>query len=391
MNSSTSGVAAGNPQPQTTQEASGGPFIRHSIEGRRQQYVSTVQPGGLVAPPTVAMPGWVRGYHLFSLATGNSGTGGVISSGVGGLDAPYSEYSLIQVKDAFGTPLITGPGYEILKLLDLYSGQFGTDETQDIQNFPSWTGMTAASGAWQFHAYIPFEFTKGYGVISGANASLLPTIQMNLAPLSVLFSTAPSTVPTLTHYLESDFYWLPQGVDMSPPGEGTTCQWLFQPCNPTIPSNGTQRVQAPRLGGYLTVVVLDLRDSTGARVDAWPAEPIIYIDNVPAYDTRLQTIYDDMAIQDMVGGGTAGTQTTASTPQTPRPTGTIALSKKTALAQRHFGLFDTGEEFLSTNPGTQIEVSGAPWGTISNAPGTLNVIAGQVVPSGELIQGLPEV
>ncbi|HMD24762.1 MAG TPA: hypothetical protein VKH61_11720, partial [Streptosporangiaceae bacterium] len=64
---------------------------------------------------------------------------------------------------------------------------------------------------------------------------------------------------------------------------------------------------------------------------------------------------------------------------------------KTSLAQRDFGLLETGEIFLSTNPGTQIEVAGYPWGTVTTGPMTLNAIVGQVVPSGSLIQGLPEV
>lgn len=390
-NTATSGVAAGKPQPQTTAEPSGGPFVRHTQEGRRSQYVANVGFGGVITNPMVASPGYNRGYRLKTTATTASGTGGVISAGAGGQDAPYSLYQLVQVKDAFGTPLHTGPGYEILNLVPMFSGQFGTDETQAVQNLPSWTGITAASGAFVFQTYLPFEFAKAYGVISGANASLLPTAQFNLAPASTLFSTSPSTLPTLTEQLDVDFYWLPEGVAIEPPGIGTTCQYLYQPCNPVITSNGSLTVQLPRLGGYLTCIIMELRDSTGARVDAWPARPRIYVDGVPLIDSDINTIYDDMAIQMMVGGGTAGGQTTASTPQTPRPAGVIAFSRKTGLAQRHFGLLDTGEEFLSTNPGTQIEIAGTPWGTITNGPATLNVIVGQVVPSGTLIQGLPEV
>jgi hypothetical protein len=298
---------------------------------------------------------------------------------------------LLQLKDAFGTPILTGPGYDILKLVPMYSGQFGTDETTDVQQLPSWTGITAASGAWAFRTYAPFEFAKAYGVISGANAALLPTLQMNLATFSTLFSTLPTSLPTLNYQVDADFYWLPEGVAVEPPGIGTTCQWIYQPCNPIVPTGGSVIVQLPRLGGYLTVIILDLRDSTGARVDGFPARPRIYLDGVPLIDTDLGTWQDDMAIQSQVGGGTAGSQTAAGVPQLARPTGTLALSRKTALAQRHFGLFDTGEEFLSTNPGTQLEISGTPWGTISNSPAILNVIVGQVVPSGALIQGLPEV
>lgn len=390
-NTSTSGVAAGKPQPQTTDEPAGGPFVRHTQEGRRTMYTATPAFGGVITNPMVSSPGYNRGYRVKTMFITGGGTGGVIAAGAGGQDAPYSFYQLVQVKDAFSTPLITGPGYEMLKLLQLYSGQFGTDEAQDVQNLPSWTGLTAASGAGTWATYLPFEFAKAYGVISGANASLLPTLQFNLAPATTLFSTLPSTLPTITTQVDADFYWLPQGVSVEPPGIGTTCQYLYQPCNPVIPTNGTLQIQLPRLGGYLTVIILEMRDSTGARVDAWPARPRIYVDGVPLIDSDINTVYDDMAIAFMIGGGAAGTQTTASTPQTPRPAGTIGFSRKTSLAQRHFGLFDTGEEFLSTNPGTQIEIAGFPWGTIANSPAILNAIIGQVVPSGALLQGLPEV
>lgn len=388
----TSGVAAGRPQPQTSIEPAGGPFVRHTQEGRRSMYVAAPPYGGVVANPMVASPGYNRGYRVKVQSTTAGGTTGVIAATAGGLDAPYSVAQLVQLKDAFGTPILTGPGYEMLKLVPEFSGQFGTDETQDIQNLPSWTGITAASGAYTFATYLPFEFAKAYGVISGANASLLPTLQFNLAAIGTLFSTPPTVTPTLTFQVDADFYWLPEGVAVEPPGIGTTCQWIYQPCNPVVSSGGSVIVQLPRLGGYLTAIILELRDVNGARVDGFPARPRVYLDGVPLIDSDLNTIFDDMAIQMQVGGGAAGTQIAAPTPvQTPRPTGVIAFSRKTGLAQRHFGLFDTGEEFLSTNPGTQIEISGMPWGTIGAGPATLNAIVGQVVPSGAMIQGLPEV
>lgn len=389
----SSGVAAGRPQPQTSVEPAGGPFVRHTQEGRRSMYVANPLFGGVVASPMVASPGYNRGYRIKTTAVTAGGTGGVISAtNPGGPDAPYSLYQLVQLKDAFGTPILTGPGYEMMNLVPLYSGQFGTDETQSPQSLPSWTGITAASGAFSNSSYLPFEFAKAYGVISGANASLLPTLQMNLAAAGTLFSTPPSSLPTLTTQVDADFYWLPEGVAVEPPGIGTTCQWIYQPCNPTVPTGGSVIVQLPRLGGYLSVIILELRDSLGFRVDGFPARPRIYLDGVPLIDSDLATIQDDMAIQMLVGGGVAGSQIAAPTNvQAPRPTGTLAFSRKTGLGQRHFGLFDTGEEFLSTNPGTQIEVSGMPWGAITNSPATLNAIVGQVVPSGAMIQGLPEV
>jgi hypothetical protein len=388
---STSGVAAGRPQPQTSVEAPGGPFVRHTQQGRRSMYIANPAFGGVVGNPMVASPGYNQGYRVKVTSTTGGGTGGSIVATVGGVDAPFSLASLVQVKDAFGTPILTGPGYEMLKLVPLYSGQFGTDESREVQGLPSWTGITAASGAFQFSSYLPFEFAKAYGVISGANASLLPTLQVNLNTLASMIASV-SVPPTLTFQVDSDFYWLPEGVAVEPPGIGTTCQWIYQPANPTIPSGASSIIQFPRLGGYLSVIIAELRDSTGLRVDAFPQRLRLYLDGVPLIDSDITTIFEDMAIAMQVGVGVAGTQIAAPTNiMNPRPTGTIAFSRKTGLAQRDFGLFDTGEEFLSTNPGTQIEISGMPWGTVTQTPATLNAIVGQVVPSGAMIQGLPEV
>ena len=70
-----SGVAAGRPQPQTTVEPPGGPFIRHSQPGRRAMYsVSSVAFGGLVNQPLVAAPGYTRGYRAWIQGSGGGRT-----------------------------------------------------------------------------------------------------------------------------------------------------------------------------------------------------------------------------------------------------------------------------------------------------------------------------
>jgi hypothetical protein len=148
-------------------------------------------------------------------------------------------------------------------------------------------------------------------------------------------------------------------------------------------------------------VGVEIRDSTNARVDAWPASQAtaaaagrlqIYQDGVPLWDTDMGTFFDDMAVQTMIGAGYGGTQTAAPTlTGMPRPTGVIFVNRKTSLAQMDLGLLDTGEVFMSTNPGTQLEIGFSPAQTITNTPATLNAVIGQIVPTGALIQGLPEV
>jgi hypothetical protein len=388
------GTVAGRPQPQTTAEPAGGPFVRHAPDGRRAQWVQTVGASGFIGPPTVSMPGYCKGYKLQTALTLTGGA----TTPVPVADFPDVFYSLVQMKDAFGTQLITAPGYQALRLVNLYSGQFGLDLMRDPQNSPVQTvykAHTTSTSTCTFSRYLSFEFAKAYGVISGANAALLPVLQLNTAASSAMGTF--TTITSASETLDSDFYWLPS-MPTDPPGLGTTCQWILQPSNPTIASAANQLTQLPRMGGYLTMLVLELRGSTGLRQadTAWPTRPKIIVDGVPLIDTLNTTWYEDIAISTGIGAGAAYINNAANTTQTgtipvPRPGGTLGINRKTSLAQRDFGLLDTGEIFLNTNPGTQLEIAGYPWGTQSNGPSTLNAIVGQVVPSGQLIQGLPEV
>lgn len=386
--SATTVQAAGRPQPQTTGEPQGGPFIRHSAPGRRPIYQQVATFGLYFGPKMVAAPGWYRGYRLQFASTG-AGSGGVLNAAAGGQDAPGSVVTQLQCKDAYGTNLFAGPGYEMLQLFQMLSGQFGMDTLRDVRNLPANVPITAASGTFTLSTFLPFEFTQAYGVIAAANAALLPDLQMPIATLTTLFSTAPSPAPTLTITNDADFYWLPN-VPADPPGQGTTLQCIYQPCNPPIPSTGSLRVQLPRLGGYLAWLAFDLRDSTGARVEAFPTRPGIFVDSVELINSLYTTLQDDLAIFSGVGASFGATQTAAGTALCAKPTGIMWISRKTSLSQQEYGLLDTGEKFLSTNPGTQVEFNGVPWGTISNTPGNLNAVIGQIVPSGRLIQGLPE-
>lgn len=385
----TSGTVAGRPQPQTTAEPAGGPFVRHAPDGRRAMYVDTQTFGGFMGRPMVSSPGWNKGYRVLVNSLSGGGINGVIAAGAGGQDAPFSLFQLVQMKDAFGTQLLTGPGYDIAKLVPKYGGQFGLDNMRDPWNSPQNRPITAATNDFQFATYFPFEFAKGYGVISGANAALLPVLQINIAPNSTLFSTPSTVLPTLTETVDADFYWLPN-VPAEPPGIGTTEQWIYQPCNPTIPSAASQLTQLPRLGGYLTGIILDLRDANGARTDSYGTRPKLYVDGVPLVDSLFTTIQEDMAIATSVGAAAATTQTAAGTIPVARETGVVYFSRKTSMSQRELGLLDTGEIFLSTNPGTQIEIGAFPWGTVAAPPATLNAVVGQVVPTGALVRGLPE-
>lgn len=385
------GQEAGRPQPQTTTERGGGPFLRHTQPGNLPQYESPGNAfGQLVQQQIVARPGYYRDFRILVSAVSGANTGTTTAS----TEGQKAVFSLLQFKDPFGTLIFAVPSREVY-FIDLLSGGAGCGlgAVADPAGFPSWVTMatgSTASGNFRIPMCLPLEFVKGIGTSPGANASLQPTLQLNLAATSAVYAGGgvPTTPPTLTVQVESDFYWLPEQSKIAPPSLGTTRQFILQQANPAIASSGSQRVSLPRLGGFLDTLILELLDSTGARVDNWPgynasgtlvtpdSRMAVIIDGVPILDQPAWKWNDDFYIAYR---------------GLPRPVGIMAVCRKTSVSQVSEGLCDTGEETLSTNPGTLVEVMGTPWGAITNAPAQLNVVVGQIVPRGRMVQGLPEV
>lgn len=365
--------AVGRPQPQTTQDMSAGPFIRHARPASRPGYTTTPAYGGQVTQPLVSAPGYLRQLHV---QVGQAA--GTTTSAAFTADAPFNLFSFISLKDPWGTPVFTGPGYEMLYLVPKYSGQAGLFGQSDQTAAPSYSAVSASTGAYAFHSYLPLEATKGYGVMSIGNASVLPTLSLNLNAAATVLSGTLTSLGALTLTVDEEYYDVDPAMPVEPPGLGSTVQWTVIQGNQTVPSNATSRIQLPRTGGYLTTLILEVRDTTGARTDAvWnlAGRVRLYIDGVPYRDETYPQIIDRMANQFQ---------------STTRPNGVIAYTFKDSMAQASLGLLDTLETVLLTNPGTLLEVEGNAFGTFSNSPGTLYAIVGQLVPTGPIEQGLPE-
>ena len=382
-------------QAQTTSQPAGGPFVRHSEPGKTRIYdLTSIAWGGLVNQPLTAIPGYASDFRLYFKATATQtatqGLGATIA------DAPFNCVQLIQLFDALGTPIYALPGYEALLLVPMFSGGFGLGLATDVRNLPSYSAInsgTAFAGQFTFASCIPLEFSKGIGVLGMADGSTLPKLTLQFNTASVVFGTAIGTTMPATAALEfrlnCDFYWLPAGANVAPPGLGSTRQWFLQQGYPGVGSTATATVTIPRQGGWLDTMIFIFRDSTGARVDAWPTILRFKVDGIGEIETNIDEVYDDMALMWEVGASAVGSGT--ATIPVPRPTGVIAFSRKTSLGRQVLGLLDTYETAMSTSAGTAMTIEGAPWGTVTNSPGVLNGLLGQVIPSGALIQGLTEV
>ena len=391
MSMNYSAQEAGRPQPQTTIEpaAAGSPFIRYSQPGRGPQYTVTASSfGATITQPLVARPGYARQFRVTqTLVSGGALTGSTLSA-----DGLASVNSLIQCRDSFGTPLFVVSGYTAAQVIPFVAGSFGVlGGTNWYQNLPSYSAYNASATAGatmgQFSYTIPFEFATGIGTLSMANASLLPTLQFNLnSEANVLGAGATGTAPTINTSVEVDYWWLPEGSpDITPPGLGTTRQYQEVQMNPTLGASTSARLQAPRTGGYLDNLTFVVRDSTGARTDSFfptTGRIQLYVDGVPLNDSSWNSLIDDQAIayQSTSGLGNA------------RPAGVLSYSRKTSLSQVNLGKLDSSEQVLSTNPSTLIELNASPWGAGNgNTPATVTAVFGQIVATGAIIQGLPEV
>ena len=367
--------ASARPQPQTADYASAGPFIRHARPAARPGYATVIAApaaAGQITLPLAAAPGYLRRLDLtIALAAGTTTTAAFTA------DGPYNVFSFMSVKDPWGTPIFAGPGYELGFLVPKYSGQLWLFGAADVSSLPSFSTVSATTGAFTFRSALPLEATKGYGVMSIGNASVLPTLALNTNPLATVLSGTLTTPGALTVIVDEPYYDVDPAGPVEPPGLGSTVQWAVIQGNQSVPASATNRIQLPRTGGYLTTLLVEVRDSTFARNDVYltgAGRIRLYIDGVPYLDETFLEAQDRMFGQFL----------------TTRPNGVLAYTFKDSMSQVSLGLLDTLETVLLTNPGTLLEIEANPWGAGTNSPATLYAVAGQLVPTGPIEQGLVE-
>ena len=104
-------------------------------------------------------------------------------------DSAYALNSFVSLKDAFGTPIVTCDGFSATNLLQAYSGGFGLDNGTNLPTGLASYSAPSGTGNFTLPWTLPLEMAKGYGTLSGANASLLPTLQINTAASTAIFTS----------------------------------------------------------------------------------------------------------------------------------------------------------------------------------------------------------
>lgn len=361
------GMGTVSRMPQTTASPQSGgdvPFARLSRQGQiLGPSIAGFTLGTLWTPILKPVGGYLRSLRFNIVASGGNLTVATASA-----DAPYNAIQNLFLRDPFGQPIIQASGYSLF-LINVYSGQVGAlGFGNAVASLPSWSAVSATTGAFTVALQIPLELdSSGYCSLPSMNASSQPQIQVQTNPSTVLYtSVTGSTVPTLTMALDEPFWMAPVDNPAAAPADvGSSAQWSESRAAAGVGSAQYQRVQLPRVGTYIHTLILVLRDSTGARVDAWPVSDLtLWLDGVPVLMESLATRVDAMWTQFGVT----------------RPVGVIVYTFRNSI-QSFVSNGDTYDLLAPTTPATLAEVSGT-FQTIASAPATITAVCGELFPLG---------
>lgn len=227
--------------------------------------------------------GWLKGIWLDVLITtaGNS-----VATVAAAENYPFNILGNIQLNDV-NNEAIFGPFDSYTAMLtNKYGGYFNAEDPATAATYyrVALTSTNAAAGSAHFSLWIPLEIVRRdpLGPVASVNNTASLTLVMSYNTSSALFSTTPTTAPTVRIRGTQVFYWEPKAADkagrpinQSPPAAGTTQYWT-QGNQPL--SGGTNNIQLGTALGYpWRSYLFMLVRSAGTRANGeldWP-DPII--------------------------------------------------------------------------------------------------------------------
>ncbi|WP_129286722.1 hypothetical protein [Streptomyces sp. GZWMJZ-114] len=323
-----------------------------------------------MGPYDVPAYGYLRGIWIDIQASGGTGTGATASE-----DGPWNVISEIALIDVNGAPVV-GPfsGYD-LYLINKYGGY---SWASDPKQSPMYSGVSGTGGNFRFLLRIPVEFSarEGLGALPNANAASTWKLRVTLAPASVVYGTAPATLPSVRMRMHLDAWSQPAQTDLKgnataqqPPAIGTTSFWSKTTMQV---SAGFNTLRLPRMGSLIRNLFFVYRDTNGSRANgdtAFPDTPSLY------WDTRLLKTYQKDLWRDSLW----------------RKTGFSAAAEgangldKGVFVEDYCHDFDgklggeLRDQYLGTTQSTRYELTGS----FANA-GTLTVITNDVAAASEI-------
>jgi hypothetical protein len=356
------------------------PFIRATKKHREPFFDQTNNPSTTLSPINIPAYGFLRGLWLKVEAVGGTGAAATY-----GIDAPFNVLTFLGLFDVNGAPLY-GPFTSGLQAYLI--GKYGAyhryyDARVNDSTFPT-------TGNFSFWIYIPVEIVRrnALGALANLNAAATYKLQISLNSIAGTYTVVPTTGPTgFRIRIWLDAWAQPPATDLlgnmtaqTPLAHGTTQFWSEQVY---VIGAGAQTVRLLRVGLYIRMLILTVRQTTGARFitsqavsDAmWPDPVQVFLDGFEMVNISQNFLWNEMySLYNVVPGAIDGATANISN----RDTGVYV-----------FGFVDDdgsvlGNEqrnrYLPTLQSSRLEVRGV-FG--ANAT-SLSVLTNDIAPAGDI-------
>lgn len=345
------------------------PFVRAAVEHTEPMMDESrlVTAASQQLPPKdVPAYGFLRGLFIEVTATGGTGAAAVYKG-----DGPLASLQDVALIDVNGAPMV-GPfnGWDLGSVMAW--GGYRKAGTSPEQH-PDYTAPT--TGNFSYLTYLPVEINArdGLGCLANTNAASSYKFQCSISPTTSIWSTNPTTLPTIRVRAWLDAWSQPAPFDLNgnpqqqePPAHGTTSYWSKQ-VFPIVLGQNTPKTT--RVGNLIRCLIFTNRDVSGVR-------------NKTNFPASFQTYWDTRLLKDrspIVWRGEMAFRYD-------RPAADEAAGglKTGVYVDDYFHEFDgkAGMEmrdgWLPTTPATRLEWQGT-WG----AAGSLELLTNDVSPVGE--------
>lgn len=335
---------------------------------------------GTVDLPVLSIPpaGFLR--HLWMIVdvttSGNSANTAFKEDGI------FNVIDTLQLEDVQSAPIF-GPfaGWEV-KTINKYGGYDHSSDPTASPAYSRTTGTGATGGSGTFAVRIPVELVDrdALGALPNKSGTAMFKLRVRLAPISAVYSTAPTNAPTVRVRFVQVAWWDPDQADLrgqsiaqQPPAMGTTQFWTKTPYD--VPA-GAFRKQMERVGYAIRNLIFVLRDANGSRAQGeadFPDPLNIQLDaNVLASKVSRLWLHE-MAVD----YGYYGTAEAVNGPDN---------GVRVLQFCRDFGLkpgAETRRGYLETTSATRLEPNGSIGGSGTHV---LTVITNDVAPMGSYSQ-----
>lgn len=206
---------------------------------------------------------------------------------------PLGGIATFKVSDTGGQNILGPMSTWELATFVKWGGFSFSDDARTSQTYSATTGSGATAGSFSWTLHIPVQFVRRepLGPLPNTNSNNAYQVDMTVATLSAIYSTAPTNAPTFTVSIHQDAYRQSSGFDAqknatvtTPPGLGSV---LYLRRNTMPAASGDFDEELSSQEGSYRVLWFALQDSTGARSGGetnWPDPAQVYLNNDVPYD-----------------------------------------------------------------------------------------------------------